>query len=67
MARSSGCNKAGYRAATNRRCQNNGCLANGDAFIQAVMIDFITSSQKPISDINQAKFENIKKSLTNVK
>ncbi|MEE7152613.1 hypothetical protein Q0S20_24800, partial [Escherichia coli O2:H6] len=23
MARSSGCNKAGYRVATNRRCQNN--------------------------------------------
>ncbi|HGU4991425.1 TPA: sulfatase [Escherichia coli] len=35
--------------------------------MKAVMIDFITSSQKPISDINQAKFENIKKSLTNVK
>lgn len=34
VARSSGCNKAGYRAATTRRCQNNGSLANGEAFIQ---------------------------------
>lgn len=37
VARSSGCNKAGYRAATTCRCQNNGSLANGDAFIQCVM------------------------------
>lgn len=34
VARSSDCNKAGYRAATTRRCQNNGSLANGEAFIQ---------------------------------
>ncbi|OSK95057.1 3-mercaptopyruvate sulfurtransferase [Escherichia coli TA447] len=37
VARSSGCNKAGYRAATTRRCQNNGSLANGEAFIQMPM------------------------------
>ncbi|EBJ3586805.1 hypothetical protein DTR88_24640 [Salmonella enterica] len=37
MARSSDCNKAGYRAATTRQCQNNGSLANGEAFIQTGM------------------------------
>ncbi|EFI5906697.1 hypothetical protein GW211_28250, partial [Escherichia coli] len=26
----------GYRAATTRRCQNNGSLANGEAFIQCL-------------------------------
>ncbi|TFX65346.1 hypothetical protein DEO00_27770, partial [Escherichia coli] len=46
VARSSGCNKAGYRAATNRRCQNNGCLANGDAFIQLLcpVLSSVTAS-----------------------
>jgi hypothetical protein len=27
----------GYRAATTRQCQNNGSLANGEAFIQYFM------------------------------
>lgn len=34
VARSSDCNKAKYRAATTRQYQNNGSLANGEAFIQ---------------------------------
>ncbi|HCB9839942.1 TPA: alpha/beta hydrolase [Escherichia coli] len=44
---SSDCNKAGYRAATTEQCQNNGNLANGDAFIQknekikAVLFSFL--------------------------